>query len=870
MTSQEELSLHFGFPLDDFQIRAIDVVDSGQSVIVSAPTGSGKTVIAEYAITRSLQTGRRAFYTTPVKALSNQKYTDLIDVFGKDRVGLLTGDNVINADADVVVMTTEVLRNMLYARSDSLSNLDTVILDEVHFIQDAYRGPVWEEVIIHLSPDVKLVCLSATVSNAQEVAEWMTTVRGVTRFVVEGTRPVELETMIIVGDRSGQDQLLPLLSGGGINPRVARLTETYSIRKGPQRHGHRRPLVTPKRIDVIEALREHDLLPAIYFIFSRQGCDEAAVATARDLPVLTTLEQRGRIATIIQDRIRDMSDEDLEVLGFEGFKARLDQGIAAHHAGLVPPFKEIVESCFSEGLIKVVFATETLAVGINMPARSVVIDKLTKFTGEHHEFLSSAQFTQLTGRAGRRGLDDKGHAVLLWTPFVTIEQMASLAASRSFRLTSSFRPTYNMAVNLVRTYPREKARHLLNLSLAQFQSDKSVVTLESRLDAALKEMRSLEAGLHTRFGTPDDYIASVTPSESSRKESFRSSVDIALSALRPGSIIHVSKGGYTGIATVMSTTKRSAGWKVTVLTPRRSLLQLTSDDFERGPDVIDQIDLPQPFVPSRQDFQRRVVERMNRAVRKRVSGNEKGKNRNLGSIPTIQSGGIHDDPEIEKHLTDARKVSRLRRDISQLKDDVDHRSSSILRTFDRVLSILQAYGCVENWSLTDKGEMLARIFHESDLLIAQCLELGLLDDLEAPFLAALTSVFVYEHRSSEPPPSAWFPSPSLRQRWIGIEAASAALRRVETENRLIPHRSPDPTFVAVAFAWAMGEGFAEIIDEEDLVGGDFVRNMKQLIDLLRQIALVAPLEGTRREAARASELLMRGVVEASSTLSEAT
>jgi ATP-dependent RNA helicase HelY len=867
--SVRDLSSVFGFSLDAFQMKAIHIIDEDESVVVSAPTGSGKTVIAEYGIMRALANVGRSFYTTPIKALSNQKFNDLVAMFGREKVGLLTGDNVINADAPIVVMTTEVLRNMLYARSDSLSNLSTVVLDEVHFIQDAYRGPVWEEVIIHLPPEVQLICLSATVSNAPEVAEWMTTVRGSTRYVVEDRRPVELEPLVMVSDRSGQDELLSIFSGSAINPRLLRLTESLNFRKGGKRPVGRRSLVTPRRSDVIDQLRQHDLLPTIYFIFSRQGCDEAAASAARELPSLTTPEQRRRIAEIVGEKVASLTTEDLEALGFEGFRLRLEAGIAAHHAGMVPPFKEIVEACFVEGLIRVVFATETLAVGINMPARSVVIDKLTKFTGEHHEFLSAAQFTQLTGRAGRRGLDDKGHAVLLWSPFVTMEQMAGLASSRSFRLTSSFRPTYNMAVNLVRSYSRETARHLLNLSLAQFQSDRDVVKLETRLDKKMQELRESENLLHSPHGTPDDFLALAASEDHKTSRKVETDIDKAISELRPGAVIHVHKGNFSGMSAVLSTTRRAKGWKVTVLTSRRSLLQLTSDDFTERPTPVLSIELPQPFTPTRQDFQKKTVDRMSRTLRKRnIDSLRPRRSEDTGTALSRLEVELRMDEDFEQRIIAARRVLRLRKEVPHIQDQVDQHTSSISRTFDRVLDILQSRDYVNNWSLTSKGEVLSRLFHESDLLIAECLHRGLLDELDAPSLSALTSVFVYEHRSSEPAPAPWFPSKDVRSRWREIESISSELRSIEIKNHLPPHRAPHPTFVSVAFSWAAGDGFSDIIIDEDLSGGDFVRTMKQLIDLLRQFGVAAPDAATRRTSTSACELLLRGVVRASSAFGE--
>ncbi len=401
---RSELIAHYAFPLDRFQLQAMDALDDGQSVLVAAPTGSGKTVVAEYGIEAALRAGRRAFYTAPIKALSNQKFHDLVARYGSERVGLLTGDNAINGDAPIVVMTTEVLRNMIYGRSHALVELDLVVLDEVHFLQDTYRGPVWEEVIIHLPEHVQLVCLSATVSNAKELTDWITTVRGPTTAVLEDKRPVRLENLYMVGDKtSGHVHLLPTLVHDRPNSVALRLTEegTQQWHGGRgRRSGHaKRKLYAPGRVEVVERLDDERMLPAIYFIFSRNQCDEAARTCLAAGMRLTTGDQRERIREIVDARLAGIETADLAVLGYGQFLAQLEAGIAAHHAGMVPPFKEVVEACFAEGLVRVVFATETLAVGINMPARTVVIDKLTKFTGDHHAMLTQGEYTQMTGLA---------------------------------------------------------------------------------------------------------------------------------------------------------------------------------------------------------------------------------------------------------------------------------------------------------------------------------------------------------------------------------------------------------------------------------------------------------------------------------------
>jgi ATP-dependent RNA helicase HelY len=263
----------FDFELDPFQLEAMEALDQGHSVVVAAPTGSGKTVVAEYAVAKALAGGGKAFYTSPLKALSNQKFAEFSHRYGSGNVGLLTGDNAINGDAPVVVMTTEVLRNMIYAGSSSLAGLRYVVLDEVHYLQDPYRGPVWEEVIIHLPPEVDLVCLSATVSNAEELADWVGTVRGSTRAIIEERRPVPLHNLFLVGDRRAEHLLLlPTLVDGCPNPRgIALVARAEGAWRGNRHAG----LFPPRRAETVELLEDQGLLPAIYFIFSRAGCDEA-------------------------------------------------------------------------------------------------------------------------------------------------------------------------------------------------------------------------------------------------------------------------------------------------------------------------------------------------------------------------------------------------------------------------------------------------------------------------------------------------------------------------------------------------------------------------------------------------------------------
>ena len=475
-----EFLLTFDFEFDPFQISACHAVEDGKGVLVAAPTGAGKTVVGEFAAYFALQAGKKCFYTTPIKALSNQKYSEFVAKFGEDRVGLLTGDTSINGEADILVMTTEVLRNMLYAGSNTLINLGCVVMDEVHYLADKFRGAVWEEVLIHLMESVQVISLSATVSNAEEFGEWLGEVRGDTEVIVSEIRPIPLFQHVLIGSR-----LMDLFEQPGrINPEILQ-REREAIRRSSLGRNRRGRFAEPSdrmsRADIIEKLQRENLLPAITFIFSRVGCDAAVKQCLHAGLRLTSPEERVEIRQTALRYTQNIAEEDLEVLGFEEWLTALERGIAAHHAGLLPSFKGAVEDLFQRGLVKAVFATETLALGINMPARTVVLEKLIKFNGEAHVPITPGEYTQLTGRAGRRGIDIEGNAVIQWSPTVDSASAAGLASTRTYPLRSSFSPTYNMAINLISRFGRETARRSLESSFAQFQADRAVVGLTRQI-----------------------------------------------------------------------------------------------------------------------------------------------------------------------------------------------------------------------------------------------------------------------------------------------------------------------------------------------------------------------------------------------------
>lgn len=504
------------FPLDDFQEEACRALERGAGVLVAAPTGAGKTVVGEFAIHLALAAGQKVFYTTPIKALSNQKYAELVERYGNDRVGLLTGDNNNNSEAQIVVMTTEVLRNMIYATSQTLRELGYVVMDEVHYLADRFRGAVWEEVILHLPKDVKVISLSATVSNAEEFGAWLAEIRGNTEIIVSEHRPVPLHQHVLFGD-----ELLELFETGSKQMRVnPELLQKHQARtrmplKSKGRYGSRtsgqdfrRMQAQFPRLDkpeVVEKLDDLGLLPAIFFIFSRVGCDNAVANCRRAALRLTTKDEQREIRALVEARCSSISDEDLDTLGYFEWLDSLERGYAAHHAGMLPAFKEVVEELFLRKLVKVVFATETLALGINMPARTVVLERLDKFNGETRVNITAGEYTQLTGRAGRRGIDTEGHSVVLWGAQLDPNLVAGLASKRTYPLNSSFRPTYNMAVNLIAAFGKQRASEVLERSFAQFQADRSVVGLAQVISEKLASLQGYEEAMRCHLGDFREY-----------------------------------------------------------------------------------------------------------------------------------------------------------------------------------------------------------------------------------------------------------------------------------------------------------------------------------------------------------------------------
>jgi ATP-dependent RNA helicase HelY len=951
-----EFAAQLEFPLDDFQTEACRAVEEGRGVLVAAPTGAGKTIVGEFAVHMALATGRKAFYTTPIKALSNQKYTDLVRVHGADNVGLLTGDASINGEAPVVVMTTEVLRNMMYAGSTTLRGLGWVVMDEVHYLADRFRGAVWEEVIIHLPPDVSVVSLSATVSNAEEFGAWLGEVRGDTEVIVSEHRPVPLWQHMMVGQtlfdlfveerdagaddeqfaaapgrysvavnpdlvhairgtegrgawdshwvssRGGRDKGRPKGKGGarsgsgsgaGNGGRGGRDDWAGRGRRGNDASGGRgpgggdggrgfsrggRPGGGATRAEVIERLEREGLLPAITFIFSRAGCDGAVNQLLSSGMRLIPESEGEANRRLVEERIQGLAEEDLSVLGYWDFVDGISRGFAAHHAGMLPTFREIVEELFTAGRVRAVFATETLALGINMPARTVVLEKLVKFNGENHVDISPAEYTQLTGRAGRRGIDIEGHAVVLWNRGLDPAGVAGLASTRTYPLRSSFRPTYNMAVNLVRQFGRESAREILETSFAQFQADRAVVgfvrTVRRNEEAlaGYAEQMTCHLGDFTEYAAIRNEIREVEKDGArARSASMRTAAAISLESLKIGDIVRIPAGRHSGLAVVVMPNRGGKGESASpaVVTEDHQLRRLTLHDVPTPLEPLGSMRVPKQF-NARNPKARRDLAATLRATmphdpppRRRHNESDPADDQVEELRRRMKAHPCHRCPDRENHARWAERWWRLRRETDGIQRKIDGRTNSVAKTFDRICELLVEMGYLGDGgqTITGDGDRLRQLYTEKDLLAAESLREGVWRRLDPPSLAAIVSTLVHEPRREETGLTPRWPNDDVREAydrmiriWSDLEDAEGALALPRTG-------MPDGGLAWAMHRWASGQRLEDVLRGTDLAAGDFVRRCKQVIDLLGQLTDAAdPALATT--ARRASDSVLRGVVAA--------
>ncbi|MDO4928631.1 MAG: DEAD/DEAH box helicase [Corynebacterium sp.] len=883
------------FGLDAFQTEACEAISAGKGVLVCAPTGSGKTLVGEYALALGLHRGLRSFYTTPIKALSNQKYYDLVALHGQDNVGLLTGDVSVNHDAPIVVMTTEVLRNMIYARSTGLDALGYVVMDEIHYLADRSRGAVWEEIILALDEAVQLVGLSATVSNAEEFGAWLSSVRGEFEVIVTDKRPVPLTPWMMVGKH--MHRLLESPTSDAVNPALERSVaraldrevRSAGFRGEKSRKVRGRPFRPTTRPEVLHLLEDAEMLPAITFIFSRAGCEDAVYQCLRSSLVFTTQAEAEEIAEYIDANITEIAPADLQVLNFKAWRAALMRGFAAHHAGMLPTFRHIVEHLFARGLLRAIFATETLALGINMPARTVVLEKMVKFNGEAHVDLKPAEYTQLTGRAGRRGIDDHGNAVILWTPALEVPAVAGLATTRTYPLQSTFSPGYNMSINLLQTFGRDGAHRILEKSFAQFQANGDIVTAVRQVEQQQKTADEAFAAFQAMLSTIDiaasqahDVIEyaklrrACTQAEKlaakKAQETQRDHIRAVLSNLQLGEVIALPAKKRPLLAVVLQPARDSNDPRPLVVSEKGWQGRLAISHFGVAPIVLGHMRLPRSVLAQPQRHGKQAATRLVKFNNKRPKSLRlRAKQKTPAHIKELRAAvrahELHHWPDIAAAMPLADRYLRAQEDVDRKRAAIAERTDTLSATFDRILELLREMDYVSGNEITEEGRRLARIHHQNDLLIAQCLKRQIWKDLDPAELAGVVSMCSFENRrelNDGQPEAATEP---MAQAMRNTHRLWLELQSDERRHDLDVSKPPEDTFALAMHQWTAGAPLEYCLAAAheagaDLSPGDFVRACRQVIDVLNQVKVTAYDDQTRENARQAVTAINRGVIAA--------
>jgi len=703
-------------------------------------------------------------------------------------------------------------------------------------------------------------------------------------FVKEGA-PVNGELMKIARDDWASTRLMR----DRRSPRKGKPGSSKTkFSKDGRNVGNGRRVWIPSRADVVDRLDREGLLPAIVFVFSRVGCDAAVQQCLSAGVRLTSGEERDTIHAYVEAACHDLPEEDLHVLRYHDFLDGLTRGIAAHHAGMLPAFKHVVEELFVRGLCKVVFATETLALGINMPARTVVIEKLSKWNGETHADITPGEYTQLTGRAGRRGLDVEGHGVVLWQPGMNPQEVAGLASTRTYPLRSSFRPSYNMAVNLVDQYGRETSRELLEQSFAQFQADKAVVGLARQLRKAEDALQGYAEAAQCELGDFMEYaglrrrISEIEKGASKARRADRREEAIeSLRLLKRGDVIEVPTGKFAGYAVVIDNGWDAVNPRPYVVTADRQARRLALIDFPVPVTSVLNLKVPKSFNGRNPQMRRDLAA----ALRTRTHGlapPPPGRKRSPRDGADEWAGGgaadreiqelrerlrahpCHACPDREDHDRWAQRWHKLDRDAATLRRRVENRTNTVARQFDRVCDVLTALGYLEGTgkdvAVTEQGRHLMRLYSELDLVAAESLRIGLWDDLSVPELAAVLSMLVFEARRSDDASPPRVPSERVREVISETVRLWARLDALERDHHLDFLRQPDAGFAWAAFRWAEGDELDDVLNVVELAAGDFVRWMKQLLDLAGQVADAAGTGPLRETARGVVTAVRRGVV----------
>ncbi len=873
-----DLNALFPFKLDQFQRQAIAALDANRSVVVCAPTGSGKTLVGEYAIYRALSRGGRVFYTTPLKALSNQKLRNFRELFGAEQVGLLTGDASINRDAPILVMTTEIFRNMLYGTrigevGISLVGVETVVLDECHYMNDRQRGTVWEESIIYCPPDIQLAALSATVANSSQLTDWISRAHGETELIYSNYRPVPLEFHFC-----SPKGLFPLLDTNGkkINPRLK-----------SKRHTNDRVSRQdcPSLIYVISQLWQRDMLPAIYFIFSRRGCDQA-VADLENVTLVNEAEAH-QLKTLVDDFLLRNPEA-----GRAGQIDPLYRGIAAHHAGILPAWKGLVEELFQLGLVKVVFATETLAAGINMPARTTVISSLSKRTDRGHRLLTASEFLQMAGRAGRRGMDDLGHVVTVQTPFEGAKDAAYLATAQPEPLVSQFAPSYGMVLNLLQTHSLDEAKDLVERSFGQYlanlylQPEEAAIALQqAELDQIDAEIGQIEPGLLANYQKLHERLKEerriLKILEDQATENRSRQIAQAIHFATPGTILHL-KGKHVPvpnpIPSVLVTKAPGRGqapFLVCLSQDNRWYIVASTDVAELHSEEVGwsaaQLNAIANLLPPEELQIKLGQSRKGNATTAEIANLIPYSLEPLTREPEVLAQLHH--VESIKALLETHPIRKwgnpgnllkrharreaLQQEITQRQEQLKEHMGRHWREFLQLIEILQRMDGLIGLVPTELGEGAAAIRGDNELWLGLAITSGILDDLAPQHLAAACASLVTETPRSD----SWtnYVLSSEVETALGrLKGIRRQLFQTQRRYRVALPVWLESELMGLVENWALGVEWLQLCANTNLDEGDVVRILRRTVDFLSQIPHVPHISTSlQRNAYRAIHLIDR-------------
>lgn len=901
----------YDFRLDQFQNQAIKCIENNQSVLVSAHTSAGKTVVAEYAIAQSLREKQRVVYTTPIKALSNQKYREFYEEF-RD-VGLITGDVTINQDASCLIMTTEILRLMLFRGSEIMREVGWVVFDEIHYMRDKERGVVWEETIILLPDSVHYVFLSATIPNARQFAEWIAHLHQQTCHVVyTDYRPVPLQHYLYP---AGGDGLHLILDENGnfkdenFNLAMSKLQKAGDAAQGDQ---IRKRKVNYKATEsnclkVIRTIMERDLAPVIVFSFSKKECEVYALSLSK--LDFNTSEEKESVEVVFNNAIDVLSAEDKKLPQVEHVLPLLKRGIGIHHGGLLPIIKETIEILFGEGLIKALFATETFAMGLNMPARTVVFTNIEKFDGKDFRPITSGEYIQMSGRAGRRGLDDKGIVILMADNKISPSVGRDLVKGSSDHLNSAFYLTYNMVLNLLRV-DDVNPEYMLQHSFYQFQHYSRVPQLQEQIEKLTNDISSITINNEEQV---EDYFK-VKKQIDLLTEKFLVFIrkpKYILPFLQSGRLIHVvsNEGVKLGWAATVQYKKlkgnkkdsdasdSDSAYTIDVLMPldassnAKALIPPSDTGKTEARLVtislhnISQVSSVRIYLP--QDLKNHDEKQ---SVLKSIRGVESKFN---GKVPLL-------DPVEEMKIKDAefesivKKLNNLETRNVKLKieDDsskrlylkkqqLENKLLAVKRELKEAQSLIQMKElkcrkrvlrrlgyCSSSDVIEVKGRVACELTSGDELLLTELLFNGVFNDLSIHQINALLSCFICEEKSGAPSKlSEELQQPLKTLRELAKRIASVSIEAKLEMDEVAYLQKFRPELMDVVYSWSKGASFSQVCKMTDVFEGSIIRCMRRLEELLRQMCQAAKVIGNadlENKFAEADKAIKRDIVFAAS------